>query len=659
MVVDEAWRYLRDPVVLGRLTEAARTWRKRNAALILATQSVTDITQTPGASALLESMPTRLFLANPDFPEAGQATFQLSDDELRTVRELEPKRELYLRRPTTAAVLRLAVDPESYWLYTSSAGRGAAARRDGGALRGGGRHRAPGGGTGSQAGGGARVMRGRGANEAEAGQALGCCGACWPRRRPARRGSGPWRTGAGETAIAVTAQVRHTTTIVLPAGGDHRRRGGRRRRLLGRVGGRRTWRTSSRWRRAPPRTSPWSPRAAGCGRSLVAESSSEDPDLVVYVEGPERPTRAGGQRRGTRRRSWPAANWPRTRAEEAAARVELQAVEEAAASRRYRDHLEPSTTPRGRAGATSIRGGCASPTGSTRRLSPRRSRSRRCGTTGGSRTCARGPQESPALYELHEADRRFGRTRVGAEPRLLRGARRRAVRGGPRAGAGAAAARRLRDPVDARPPEAAVDVEDACGGRRDARGGGRRTGAGDGAMSREASRPGVEATVKRDSVVDSGHSQLAAAMSELNETLLLHGSVVSQSAELMSVVGDQLHEREKALAQLNRTGGALRGGDRAVALAAGLAFGADRRGLGSRRRPGGPLRDGRPVALGAGAMRAWALSLGCALAVTPAAAQGLDVPAAEDAAVTVMTRVRARQHGGAAGEGRDRRGRGR
>ena len=122
MVVDEAWRYLRDPVVLGRLTEAARTWRKRNAALILATQSVTDITETAGAAALLESMPTRLFLANPDFPAAGQATFQLNDDELRTVRELEPKRELYLRRPTTAAILRLAVDPESYWLYTSSAG---------------------------------------------------------------------------------------------------------------------------------------------------------------------------------------------------------------------------------------------------------------------------------------------------------------------------------------------------------------------------------------------------------------------------------------------------------------------------------------------------------------------------------------------------------
>ena len=39
MVVDEAWRYLRDPAVLAYLAEAAKTWRKKNAALIMATQS--------------------------------------------------------------------------------------------------------------------------------------------------------------------------------------------------------------------------------------------------------------------------------------------------------------------------------------------------------------------------------------------------------------------------------------------------------------------------------------------------------------------------------------------------------------------------------------------------------------------------------------------
>ena len=121
MVVDEAWRYLQDPAVLSYLAEAAKTWRKKNAALILATQSAVDVTATPGAAALLESIPTKLFLANPELPDAVGALFRLSESELAQVRGLIPKRELYLRRPDGAAVLRLEVDPESYWLYTSSA----------------------------------------------------------------------------------------------------------------------------------------------------------------------------------------------------------------------------------------------------------------------------------------------------------------------------------------------------------------------------------------------------------------------------------------------------------------------------------------------------------------------------------------------------------
>ncbi len=61
MVVDEAWRYLADPAVLTSLMEAAKTWRKRNAALILATQSVVDITANDMATALLEMLPTKMF----------------------------------------------------------------------------------------------------------------------------------------------------------------------------------------------------------------------------------------------------------------------------------------------------------------------------------------------------------------------------------------------------------------------------------------------------------------------------------------------------------------------------------------------------------------------------------------------------------------------
>ena len=86
MVVDEAWRYLQDPAVLSYLAEAAKTWRKKNAALVIATQSAVDVTGTAGAEALLESMPTKLFLANPDLPDKAADTFRLNPSDRHTKR---------------------------------------------------------------------------------------------------------------------------------------------------------------------------------------------------------------------------------------------------------------------------------------------------------------------------------------------------------------------------------------------------------------------------------------------------------------------------------------------------------------------------------------------------------------------------------------------
>ena len=121
LLVDEAWRFLRDPETAGYLLEAAKTWRKRNAALVLATQYTGDIVSSPAVRALVESCPTRLFLDNPAFPRAHADAFGLEAHEVDRIRELIPKSEIYLRRPAAAEVLRLSVDPLSYWLYTSSA----------------------------------------------------------------------------------------------------------------------------------------------------------------------------------------------------------------------------------------------------------------------------------------------------------------------------------------------------------------------------------------------------------------------------------------------------------------------------------------------------------------------------------------------------------
>ena len=81
MVVDEAWRYLQDPAVLSYLAEAAKTWRKKNAALIVATQSAVDVTGTAGAEALLGIHADKAVSCQPGV--AGESRRDVSGSTLR------------------------------------------------------------------------------------------------------------------------------------------------------------------------------------------------------------------------------------------------------------------------------------------------------------------------------------------------------------------------------------------------------------------------------------------------------------------------------------------------------------------------------------------------------------------------------------------------
>ena len=119
LVVDEAWRFLAEPATADYLAEAARTWRKRNAALILATQSVTDIVGGTATGALIESIPNRLFLSIRDLTYEAAAKLQLSEAETLLIQSLVPKREVYVRNPHDREVLTLNVDKRSYWMFTS------------------------------------------------------------------------------------------------------------------------------------------------------------------------------------------------------------------------------------------------------------------------------------------------------------------------------------------------------------------------------------------------------------------------------------------------------------------------------------------------------------------------------------------------------------
>ena len=122
MVVDEGWLFLTDPSVVAYLAEAAKTWRKRLGVLIIATQSLQDLSKSAETKALLESLPSRLFLANSAFPAKAAEIFEITEAERQTVMQLRSRGQMFLHRASgDKVVLNLDVDDESYWLYTSSA----------------------------------------------------------------------------------------------------------------------------------------------------------------------------------------------------------------------------------------------------------------------------------------------------------------------------------------------------------------------------------------------------------------------------------------------------------------------------------------------------------------------------------------------------------
>jgi len=120
-VIDEAWRFLSHAVIKSYIREALKTWRKKNAAMILATQSSDDLWSSDMLPVVVESCPTKLFLANPDMDGAAyREGFHLNETEAALIARLIPKQQFLLKRPDMAKVLNLHVAAKDHWLFTSN-----------------------------------------------------------------------------------------------------------------------------------------------------------------------------------------------------------------------------------------------------------------------------------------------------------------------------------------------------------------------------------------------------------------------------------------------------------------------------------------------------------------------------------------------------------
>jgi type IV secretion/conjugal transfer VirB4 family ATPase len=121
-VIDEAWIFLKNKTIRDWITRAEKTWRKKNAAMILATQSVVELAASDMLHIVNESCPTKIFLSNPNIDRKMYAEiFQLNDTQLELLESLVPKRELLLIQPRGTKKLVLEVDALGYWMATNNA----------------------------------------------------------------------------------------------------------------------------------------------------------------------------------------------------------------------------------------------------------------------------------------------------------------------------------------------------------------------------------------------------------------------------------------------------------------------------------------------------------------------------------------------------------
>ena len=99
LIIDEGWLALDDDAFAGQLREWLKTLRKKNASVIFATQSLSDIDNSGIAPAIIESCPTRLLLPNERAIEpqitAIYRRFGLNDRQIEILARATPKRDYY------------------------------------------------------------------------------------------------------------------------------------------------------------------------------------------------------------------------------------------------------------------------------------------------------------------------------------------------------------------------------------------------------------------------------------------------------------------------------------------------------------------------------------------------------------------------------------
>jgi len=115
LVLDEAWIFLDHPLFAARIREWLKVLRKKNVAVVFATQSLADIAGSAIAPAIIESCPQRILLPNDRAVEPQghdfYARFGLNDRQVELIARATPKRHYYLQSARGNRLFELGLGP--------------------------------------------------------------------------------------------------------------------------------------------------------------------------------------------------------------------------------------------------------------------------------------------------------------------------------------------------------------------------------------------------------------------------------------------------------------------------------------------------------------------------------------------------------------------
>jgi type IV secretion system protein VirB4 len=111
--LDEAWVYLKHPLFRDRIREWLKTLRKYNGCVLLATQNLSDIFNSPIRDVVLENCPTKILLPNAEAANPASRQFYdllgLNDREIDVIQKSLPKRQYYVVSPAGRRLIALGL----------------------------------------------------------------------------------------------------------------------------------------------------------------------------------------------------------------------------------------------------------------------------------------------------------------------------------------------------------------------------------------------------------------------------------------------------------------------------------------------------------------------------------------------------------------------